>query len=143
MRRNWTVALSLSLVFGCGLAVGAFGHWLYANNTVSAKSGKTPARATPEEYRRRYVDEMKTRLKLDDQQLSQLNSVLDGTRARFEAMKERHRPEVKQIQQEQVDQINGFLSDGQRAEYQKMRQERQEREDKAKKQQPPGATGGC
>lgn len=140
MRRNWTVALYLSLVFACGLAVGAFGHWLYANNTVSAKSGKIQARSTPEEFRRRYVDEMKTRLKLDDQQLSRLNAVLDGTRAKFEAMKERHKPEVKQIQQEQVDQINGFLNDGQRAEYQKMRQER---EDKAKKHQAAGATGGC
>jgi hypothetical protein len=137
MKRNWTVALSLSLVFVCGLAVGSLGHWLYANNTVSATTN-TPAR-NPEEYRKRYVEEMRTRLQLNDGQLKQLNGVLDETRAKMQALKERHKPEVKQIQQEQVDKINVFLTDGQRAEYGKMRQEREE---KARKQQATGG-GGC
>lgn len=136
--RNWTVALSLSLVFVCGMAVGAFGHWLYSNNTVNAKSATGQPR-NPEEFRRRYVDEMRTRLKLDESQVTQLNAALDATRGKIDAMKARHRPEVKQIQQEQVDQINGFLTEPQRAEYRKMRQER---EDKAKKP-PPGSSGGC
>lgn len=137
MRRNWTVALSLSLVFACGIAVGALGYWLYASNTVSATS-KAPAR-NPEEYRKRYVSEMRTRLKLDDTQLQQLNTTLDETRTKMQAMKERHRPEVKQILQEQVVRINGFLSETQRAEYARMRQER---EDRMHKQQATGASGG-
>jgi len=136
--RNWTVALSLSLVFLCGMAVGAFGHWLYSSNTVDAQSATARPR-NPEEFRRRYVDEMRTRLKLDEGQVAQLNAALDGTRAKIDAMKLRHRPEVKQIQQEQVDRINGFLTAPQRAEYQKMRQER---EDKDRKQ-PKGPPGGC
>lgn len=137
MKRNWTVALSLSLVFVCGLAVGAFGHWLYASNTVSATT-TAPARSSPEEYRKRYVEEMRTRLHLDEGQLTQLNGVLDDTRAKMQALKERHKPEVKQVQQEQVNRINLFLTEGQRAEYGKMRQEREER---ARKQQASG--GGC
>src|SRR4051794_19333118 len=113
MSRNWTVALSLSLVFICGLAVGALGHWLYANNTVSATSN-APAH-NPEEYRRRYTEEMRTRLRLNDGQLQQLNTVLDETRGKMHALKERHKPGVKQIQQEQVEKINVFLNEGQRA----------------------------
>jgi hypothetical protein len=138
MTRNWTIALSLTLVFVCGLAVGGFGHWLYANNTVLAK-GQKPAAKTPEEARRLYVEEMQTRLKLNEAQSVQLNAALDETRAKFQAMKERRRPEVKQIQQEQVDKINGFLSEAQRAEYTKLREEREE---KAKQKAASGG-GGC
>lgn len=138
MRRNWTIALSLSLVFVCGLAVGGFGHWLYANNTVLAK-GQKPTPRTPEEARRAYVEEMRNRLKLDASQSVQLDAALDETRAKFQAMRERRRPEVKQIQQEQVEKINGFLSEAQRADYTKLREEREE---KAKQKAASGG-GSC
>ena len=54
-----TAALYVALVFVSGVAVGGFSHWLYASSSVSA----TVRRPSPEEYRRKYVAELETRLK--------------------------------------------------------------------------------
>ena len=70
---------------------------------------------------------MRTRLKLSDQQVTDLNVVLDSTRDRFRQLREKERPEVKAIQDDQVARIRVLLSSEQRAEYEKMREERDRR----------------
>lgn len=129
--RNWTVIASLSLVFSCGVGVGTLGHWLYSTNTVVA--AKKAQSKTPEDFRREYVAGMTKRLQLNQEQVEKLNAVLDYTRNQFRQMKERHKPEVKAIQQEQVDKINEFLTPPQQAAYEQMRKEREAKE-KLKKQ---------
>jgi hypothetical protein len=126
------------LVFVGGGVVGALSQRLYTASTVNAKA----SHRSPEEYRKRYLDEMRTRLKLDDAQLQDLNRILSDTEAKFHATRERMDPEMKVIREEQVNRINSMLNDVQKAEYQKMRDERAQR---MKKNQPPrsGAPGGC
>jgi len=130
-RSNVVVGLYLLLVFLSGGAVGFFGHLLYSPST--ARTAVNPPKPKPEELRKKRLSDMKARLKLDDTQLQQLNSIYDGTRQEFE---EKVRPQMKAIQDAQVEKIRAILNDPQRAEYEKMR-----REIELKRQQSKGP--GC
>ncbi len=84
MRRSTlTVALYLCLVFLSGILVGGFGIKLYNARTVSAKSNP----CSPDGMRRRYMDDMRTRLHLTDQQEAQLKAILESTGERFHALR--------------------------------------------------------
>jgi hypothetical protein len=120
-RSNWTIAFYLLLVFAGGVAVGGFGHRLYTVKSVSA----TSVRKTPDDYRRAYMAEMKQRLKLTDAQALEVEKVLDATRDRYRAFRERTKPEMDKIQTDQTGEIRGILSDVQMREYDKMRAERE------------------
>ncbi|MDQ2900110.1 MAG: hypothetical protein M3Y07_09955 [Acidobacteriota bacterium] len=111
------------LVFLSGSVVGVFGHRLYMAKSVSAG----PLPRTPEQYKRKYLEEMRNRLKLDAGQVGQLSSIMDETRQRFREQHDRSKPELDQIQKEQHAKVNGLLTDGQRAEYEKMIAERDKR----------------
>ncbi len=118
-----SVLLYLSLVFLSGIAVGVLGHRLYTVNTVNATTTRKP-----EEWRKRYLSEMQTRLHLNNDQVSALNGILDETRTRFHEVRERTRPEFDTIKSQQVNKVRGILDENQRVEYEKMRQERDARE---------------
>ncbi|MCX6621779.1 MAG: hypothetical protein NTY38_12035 [Acidobacteria bacterium] len=125
-RSNLVVGLYLLLVFLSGAAVGFFGHLLY--RPATARSA-TVARPTQEEWRKKRLNEMKTRLKLDEGQVQQLNSIYDGTRQEFN---EKIRPQMKAVQEQQIGKIRGILNEGQRAEYQKMLDELEKKRKQAK-----------
>ncbi len=122
MRRSTlTTGLYLALLFLSGVAVGIFGHRLYTINSVNASVNPR----NPEEFRRRYVAEMRSRLKLTDDQVARLGPILDETRQRHRELVDKHRPEFKAIQDEQVKKIRGILTDSQQAEYTAMLAERE------------------
>jgi Spy/CpxP family protein refolding chaperone len=122
MRRNsLTTALYLVLLFLSGVAVGAFGLRLYTLNSVRAGAG----RPSPEEFRRRYIAEIRDRLKLTDDQVSKLGPILDETGKQFRELREKHRPELKAIQDEQTQKIRAILTDAQQAEFSKFQEERE------------------
>ncbi len=114
------VGLYAALIFGSGVLVGVFGQRLYTVNTVVAKN---PPR--PEEWRKHYMEEMQSRLKLRANQMATLNTILDETRTRFHEVRERSRPEMETIRQQQTEKIRAMLDDAQRPEYDKMREERE------------------
>jgi hypothetical protein len=129
--------LYLALVFGAGITVGALGHRFYTVSPVNADSRPR----NPEEYRRRYMDEMKTRLKLSGDQASKLETILDETRSRFRENYERMKPEMQRIRAEQVEKVRAILDENQRTEYEKMRAERDAKEQERRKRgdmPPPG-----
>ena len=114
------IALYVGLVFLSGVVVGVFGDRLYTVKTVvSARN--------PDEWRKRLVVEMQSRLKLRPDQLSRLNTILDETRSRVHEVHEKSRPEMEAIRQRQTEQIRTILDEGQRAEYEKMRAERDQK----------------
>ncbi len=122
MRRSTlTSGLYLALLFLGGVAVGVFGHRLYTLNSVNANVDPR----NPKEFRRRYVAEMRTRLKLTDDQVSRLGPILDETRQRHQELMDKHRPEFKAMHDQQVQKIRGILTDSQQAEYTKMLDERE------------------
>jgi Spy/CpxP family protein refolding chaperone len=117
------VAAYLTLTFLSGAAVGGFGFWLYSTRSVSAVS----RRPTPEEFRQRYLSEMRTRLNLSDDQVQKLTTILDSTRELFRQISDKHRPEYEAIQQHQREQVRAILNQEQRDEYEKVRAEREKK----------------
>ena len=127
---RYAIAGYLALVFGSGAVVGAMCHRIY---TVRAVSAKGPA--TPEEWRQQYMAEMKSRLKLRDDQILRLNILLDETRSRVKEVHERHRPEIDLIKKDQTMRVASMLDPDQKVEFEKLGKEREERAERLRQQQ--------
>lgn len=115
--------LYLTLVFLSGVTVGVLGYRFYTVQSVTARN-RPPS---PEDMRRQYVEDLRTRLKLRPEQLTQLTQILETTGKRFHEMRKKWAPEVRAIQDEQTARIRAILDEAQRAEYEQMRQERDKR----------------
>lgn len=124
-RSTTTLVLYLALVFSGGAAVGALSHRYFA--PVSASTTANTARPSPEEYRRMFKAEMRSRVKITDEQEKQLDAVMDETREKFRAFRESCKPQEKALQAEHVGKIMAILSPEQQKEYAKMREEREQR----------------
>jgi len=134
-RTGLTAALYVALVFLSGVFVGIFGYRLYTARTVSA-SVTVPK---PADYRKKYVEDMTSRLHLSPEQVSQLGVILDDTRTRFHEEHDRSKQQLAQIHDEQVQKIHELLTPTQIPEYEKFRIEREkqrELRDKARERQP-------
>ena len=118
-----SAAIYLSLVFLSGALVGGLSYRLYAVSSVSAITGSP--RPSPEEARRRYLDAIRTQVKLDQQQIEQVNRILDQTRAQFEEVRGKMHAEGQAIQNRQVEEINSILRDDQKPLYAAFRTERE------------------
>ena len=137
----------VALVFLTGAVAGGFAYRLSMSPVLA-----DPQPTRPEEFRRKYQEELKTRLSLDAKQMDELVVILDNTRSRMKEVKtrweretkEKARPEMTAIHEEQVRSINAILSEPQRGEYEKFRIERQkrrqqlEKSSEAKPGMPPG-----
>ena len=119
------IALYVGLVFASGIVLGAFGFRLYAvSTTVKAKNSESTAAS----FRAKYMLEMQSRLDLTDQQFSQLNAIMDETRARMDEFNRSvANPELRRIRNEQIDKIREMLTPDQKPKYEQLRKERDER----------------
>jgi hypothetical protein len=118
---RWTIALYVGLVFASGVLVGVYGHRFVDLTAVSAN-----ARRNPEEFRKRFTAEMKSRLVLTGDQVTQLNDVLDSTHIEFQNTRDSIEPALAKIREQQHQRILEILkTEQQRAEYEKMRLERE------------------
>ena len=79
-RSNLATLVYLLLVFVSGAVVGGFANRLYMMNTVKADSAATRSRA---DFRKQYVQEMRTRLHLTDPQVAELQQIMDTTGQHF------------------------------------------------------------
>jgi len=131
---RWTVALYMALVFVCGGVAGAFAYRLYTVSGVSANVGQR----NPEEFRKRFMADLKSRLQLNDDQAAKLGVIMDETRMRVRATRDTIEPELRKIREDQRQRISELLSPSQQAEWQKINEERQrQRESKKSRTQPP------
>jgi hypothetical protein len=122
-RSTLMVAVSMLAVFLSGIAVGGVGYRLYTVKTVVAVA---PVLAkSPEDFRKKYIGELNEKLKLQPEQTQKINSILDDTRTRYRAEKERSKAEMKKIHDGQVEQVRSILSDSQKPEFQKFHEERE------------------
>jgi uncharacterized membrane-anchored protein YhcB (DUF1043 family) len=129
-KSSFSAWVYLLMVFAAGTALGVVSDRLYTAKSVIAKSKPTAA-----EFRQRYVDELRTHLKLDAKQVTELSAILDDTDKRMQDLHEHYRPDMTAIHQDQVEKVHAILTEPQRAAYDKMRKERQrqrEAEEKAK-----------
>jgi len=124
-RSGLAAALYVVLVFLSGAVVGIFGYRLYTARTVSA-SANVPK---PADYRKKYVEDMTSRLRLSQEQVTQLGAILDDTRNRFHEEHDRSKQQLAQIHDDQVQKIHEILSPAQLPEYEKFRAEREKQRD--------------
>jgi hypothetical protein len=123
-KSRFSAAVYLLLVFVSGALVGSLSYRLYAVSTVN--SGENPRQiVSPEEARRRYIDAIRTRVKLDDQQVNQVNQILDETRSQFDEVRAKMHAEGQAIQNRQVEMIEAILHDDQKPLYAAFRAERE------------------
>jgi hypothetical protein len=124
LRSRFSAALYLVLVFLSGALLGGFAYRLYSANTVSATAGRRP---DPVEWRKRYMDEMQTRVHTDADQDAQINQILDETRAAFDKIREQEKQKYQDEQNAQIAKIFQLLRPDQRPLYAKLRAEREAR----------------
>jgi hypothetical protein len=140
-RSKLSALLALVLVFLSGGVLGAFAYRLYSASPVGGAL-IPQKKGTPEDFRRNYVASLTKDVKLDAEQIKQLNVILDQTHeamnqlnekskperdalnAQRAAFEEKLRPEREAIHNRQVDQISAILREDQRAAYTAFRAER-------------------
>jgi len=113
-------ALFAVLLFAFGAMVGGLGHRYYAATVVSAKA------PTAEDWRSKYVNEMQSKLKLNQHQVDELQVILDETKAKFRAARESHHPEMVRIKDDQLTKVKAMLSPEQAKQYEAMVAEREQ-----------------
>lgn len=129
-RSGLAAALYVVLVFVSGAVVGIFGYRLYTARTVSASVSVVPK---PADYRKKYVEEMISRLHLTQEQIVQLGTILDESRNRFNEEHNRSKQQLAQIHEDQVQKVHEILTPAQVPEYEKFRIEREKQREAREK----------
>ena len=140
-----SIALYMGLVFVSGTVLGVFGDRYYdsvQNDQRRGNKGKGKGdRMSPEEFRRRYMEFMETRLSLSAGQVKSLTQILDETQGAMDDLMRRTVPEQQALRQRQTDRIRGILNDEQKGQYEVLLKEREERE-RNKRNKSDGRKGG-
>ncbi len=123
-----TIAVYGALIFAGGIGVGALGQRLYSTTSVAAAAPRGP-----EEWRQRFTAEMRTRVRLDDEQAMRLEEILDESRELFHQVKEKYRPEMKAIYDAQVGKVKAMLRRDQLPAYEVILEEQRKSREKRPK----------
>jgi hypothetical protein len=122
-RSRLSAVFYVILLFASGVLVGVVSTRLY-----TVKASVSPASTAPrtmEEFRTRYLSEMRTKVGVNDQQIAAVTKILDDTKKKFDDIRRQERPMRDQIQQEQIDSIRAVLTDAQKPAFDAWRAERQ------------------
>src|ERR1700676_763490 len=106
-RTRITIALYLFLVFASGITVGLVSYRLYATNTASANNSPR----SMSEYRKRYLDGMRTKVGASEAQIVAIARELDETKRKYDALAAEEQPLHDKIQQEHINEIKALLND--------------------------------
>ena len=134
--------LSLLLVFFSGAVLGAFATRLYLVRTVFSNYGGPdrpgPPR-DPQEVRRHLVSEMRQEVKLDDQQVAELNRIYDQTREQGDQVHRKLNVEMRAVWDNQTERIKAILRPDQIPLFDQLRARHEaEREQERKRRQANG-----
>lgn len=121
-RSRLTIALYLILVFASGILVGVVSHRLYAT-TSTASANNSPQTFT--EFRRRYIEGMRTQVGASEAQLAEISKILDDTRKKVNELAAAEKPLHDKIQQDHIDEIKELLNPQQRIAYENWRAARE------------------
>lgn len=138
--------LSVLLVFVGGVAVGGLGYRLYTVKAVAAPAPTNTKKMTPEDVRKRIVAHMKDSVKLDDQQVVELQKIMDQTREAFDQINQRSHAtvdplfkkfeqETQALREQQIAKVKAMLRPDQLPLYDKYLADRQARDAERKKKQ--------
>jgi hypothetical protein len=139
-KSKWSAFLSLILVFLSGVLVGSVAYRLYLVNTVQSNF-QPPHRPDPEQVRRQRIGQMRDLVKLDDEQVKQVERIYDETRNQFEQARSQFDQNNKNIAEGQTQKIRGLLRQDQLPLYDDLRKKHEaerKRRMEMMKQQPGG-----
>jgi hypothetical protein len=141
LKNKRSAILSLVLVFASGAVLGAVAQRLYMVKTVlsSVNPPQPGRRPDPEEIRKHMVEETRERVKLDEEQVKQLNEIYDQTREQVEQIRHKANAEIRTVWDTQVARSRALLRPDQIPLYEQLRSER---EAKRKAHPPGGGPGG-
>jgi uncharacterized membrane-anchored protein YhcB (DUF1043 family) len=100
--------LSVLLVFASGAAMGAVGYRLYVVKTVVSPV-QAKKKMSPEEMRKRIVSHLKEAVKLNDEQLGEVQKIYDWQGEQFMPVNKKYETQIDQVKHEfdqQRDQIH-------------------------------------
>jgi DNA anti-recombination protein RmuC len=120
-RRRWATVLAALLIFGAGLASGV------GLTVVVAVHRLQHAIHHPEEAPSRVATMLQRRLRLSDEQKSQIEKIVTKRQAELTAIRQRFHPEVSQQLDELHKEIGEVLTEPQRERWAKMFSEFRER----------------
>ena len=121
-RWNPPIAVYLFLVFVSGGVVGALAHRMY-----SPPAARSDQRPSPEEWRRKYLNELETRVNLTPEQVQKVNVILDSTDASFTQIHEKHHLEIEKIREDHRAKMRAILTAEHLPKYEQLRIERDAR----------------
>jgi len=106
-----SVFLSLLLVFFSGAVLGAFAYRLYmVKSVLSTGVAAAPnRRPDPEEFLRQRLAEKRDQVKVDDQQLQQIQQIYEQTREQFGQIHKKMSEQSRAIDANQVAKIKSVL----------------------------------
>jgi len=100
--------LSVLLVFASGAAMGAVGYRLYVVKTVVSPV-QAKKKTSPEEFRKAVMSHLKEAVKLNDQQLIEVQKIYDWQGEQFMPVNKKYETRIDQVKHEfdqQRDQIH-------------------------------------
>ncbi len=117
MKRNqWAASVLAAVLFCCGAAVGALTERYYHTRGVVSADSRQP-----------YITEMRTRLKLTPSQVSQLEVILDETKAQYKAVRDSYHPAMLKIRSAHIARVKSILTPDQIPAYEQLVAERERR----------------
>ena len=119
-RTRITIALYLVLVFASGILVGIVSNRLYATSTASANTSPR----SMSEFRKRYLDGMRSKVGASEQQIREITRTLDVTKQKYDELAAQEQPLHDKIQQEHIDEVKALLNEKQIVAYDNWREER-------------------
>jgi hypothetical protein len=108
-KSKFSAFLSLLLVFVSGSVVGALAYRLYMVKTVYTTTIQPPRRPDPEEVRRRIIADLKSKVHIDDQQVTELNKLMDETNEAWQQMRHKMNEQGRAIHDEQWQKFRAAL----------------------------------
>jgi hypothetical protein len=126
-RTRISIAVYLFLVFASGIMVGLVSYRLYAANTASANSPRSMS-----EFRKRYLDGMRTKVGVSEAQIVAITRTLDETKRKYDALAAEEQPLHDKIQQDHINEVKALLTDQQKIAYDNWRAERERAKQQAK-----------
>jgi hypothetical protein len=94
-RSKVSAFFSVLLVFVSGAAMGAVGYRLYAVRSVaSGTNPSNPPKKSPEEFRKLIINNLKESVKLDEQQLDQVQKIYQEQREAFDQIHNKYQAQI-------------------------------------------------
>lgn len=116
-------ALYIALVFLAGAAFGFASNRFYTLKIAQATNG----RLSPEEYRARLLQELTSKLNLNSDQQTRVETIMDEIGERFHAVRDAMEPEFQAIRGERAARVMEVLDEEQSIEYERILEERRKR----------------